>query len=73
MMYIQVDLQKGNMKDTAWIEDKKIEVGKVVEIKREDGVTDPGWLVTATYGRMTREEMLVKRDSYKNHRKATDI
>lgn len=73
MMYIQVDLQKGNAKDTAWIEDKKIEVGKVVEIKREDGVTDPGWLVTATYSRMTRDQMLLNRDAHKHQRKASDI
>lgn len=73
MMYVQCKLRKENAVDVAWIEDKKIEVGKIVEIKRPDGTFDPGWHIEATYGRVDKEQMLVARDVWKDHRKVTDI
>lgn len=72
MQYVQAEIKKDNLTEVAWLEDKNLKVGNVVELKTDNGY-DPGWVVTNLYSRMNREDMLRQRDAHKNHRKATDI
>lgn len=74
MMYVQCEMRKGNQIDVSWIEEKFAIVGKVIKRKTDQETEwNEGWVVTATYSRMSEEHVKKARDLYKHHRKGTDI
>jgi hypothetical protein len=71
MIHIQCDLRKNGYIQTAWIEDKNLEVGKTVELKFGEGIREGDWVIEKMYGRAELSE--INKDSYKSHRSRTDI
>lgn len=63
MNYIQCKIRKEDRNDIAWLQDKNLAVGKIVEIKRGEGVVDGGWEIIEMYGTSSLDK--IKKDNYK--------
>lgn len=60
-MYRQCTLRKGNVQQTAWIEDKQLQVGMHVELKSEKEGEQQGWEILAM-GPQHAEEQVMELD-----------
>lgn len=71
MMYVQCSLvNEQNHVMTTWLpKEKGIGQGAKISLKDEDGI----WTITDTYGETTQEQVMLQRDLYRTHRRATDI
>lgn len=70
MTYVQCDLRQENVMLTTWIpKEKGVGKGARLTLKGEEGI----WTVDKTYSEATEEQVLLQRDLYRTHRKATDI
>jgi hypothetical protein len=73
-MYTQCRLKKGTKEQMSWIPGEFAVAGKVVKLKDADtGNWDDGWIVEAAYSSRTWEEVNLASQTYKKHRKHTDI
>ncbi|MBC8103317.1 MAG: hypothetical protein H7Z41_12075 [Cytophagales bacterium] len=72
--YRQCGLQRANTRQRAWIPERFAVEGKVLGLKREDGVWEEGWLV-ATAGdiRLSGEVVSDRSQDYKRTRAASDL
>lgn len=73
MMYVQCELRKGNVIDVSWIEEKFAILQNKIRRKNEEDVWEDGWIVTATFGKVSETHVKKMRDLYKQHRKGTDV
>jgi len=73
MMYVQCEMKRGYAVDVTWIEEKFAKVGNVVKRKNDQDNWEDGWVVTATYHKISEQHVKKLRDLHKNHRKGTDI
>lgn len=57
-----------------WIEDKHASVGKTLELEKDDGSKEKGWMVKAVCSEpISNEKARQMTRFYKDHRKGTDI
>lgn len=67
--YKQCRLQNGNRTLVSWIPSKFAKIGRLLELKGEDG-----WEVLAVGSvEMNQGQVTKMRNAHKNHRKATDV
>jgi len=77
--YVQVRLKKPNLKDggsqhlVTWTKEKHAEVGKKVKVKMGDGSWSLGWTVVDCWDRLTKEEVMERKNYYRTQRQASDI
>jgi hypothetical protein len=56
----------------SWIPAKYAQVGRVLDLRDEDGNWDRGWAVEEVWGTRSTTEALAQTTYYRNHRKGTD-
>jgi hypothetical protein len=65
---------EGRRELVVWIEDKHALVGKTLELEKDDGSKEKGWMVKEVGNRkISKEEAQEMTRFYKDHRKGTDI
>lgn len=74
-MYLQCEIQKGNVRDVTWIEEKKAREGATAQVRFDGSDTwNEGWKITKVYnGKLSEAAVKAQRDAYRHHRKNTDI
>ena len=72
-MFVQCNLQKGNVTEVSWIPERYAVIGKFLKIKNNKGEWEDGWQVTATFGKRLETEVIAASQFYRHHREATDI
>ena len=70
--YKQCVLSKGSVQTVTWIPEKFAKKNKVLKI-REHGEWDDGWKVESVGARQSEVAVFMLRDSYRGHRRTTDI
>lgn len=66
-------LQKGELRQTAWIPEHLARKNKYISLKQEDGDWDDGWKMIEVGMRQPTKYMLERSQDYKLTRKASDI
>ena len=74
MNMVQCTLRRGNVHQTAWLEEKEgLKVGAIAELKSEEADQQKGWEVVMIGTRLPAEVVQERSRDYKNTRKASDI
>ncbi len=69
----QCELEKVSLRTTSWIPESFAKRGKILKLKRDDGVWDDGWRVVGVGARMTTAETIERSVDFKYQRKGSDI
>ena len=70
--YKQCVLKKKNTYTTTWVPERFAKKGKKIKIK-EDGKWSYGWVVESVGARQSERAVFMMKDSYRYHRRVTDV
>jgi len=71
-MHRQCKLTQGNKVIFSWIPTKYAVVGKVLDLKDEDGNWTEGWVVAEAWAIDKSSDVLAREDLWRQHRHGTD-